>query len=85
MVKIAYLKGPSISTQLSSQVSNLQRIRRSGLLLMLQGRRCLRRQGIAIRGHFEEEGNLRQLLLAWSNNHTDLWNGIKKESICHMR
>ena len=43
---------------------------------MLQGRRFLRRQGIAIRGHFEEKGNLRQLLLAWSNNRTDLreWN-----------
>ena len=43
---------------------------------MLQGLRFLLRQGIAIHGHFEEEGNLRQLLLAWSNNGTDLreWN-----------
>ena len=78
MVTIAYLKGPSISMQLSSQVTNLQRVKRSGLLLML---RFLLRQGIAIRGHFEEEGNLRQLLLAWSNNCTDLreWN---KEGKC---
>ena len=43
---------------------------------MLQGLRFLLRQGIAIRGHFEEEGNLRQLLLAWSSSCKDLqeWN-----------
>ena len=64
-VKIAFLKGPSISVQLNTQIAKLQSVRRSGLLFMLQGLRFLLRQGIAIRGHFEEEGNLRQLLLAW--------------------
>lgn len=45
---------------------------------MLEALRFLLRQGIAIRGHFEEEGNLRQLLLAWSNNCKDLWEWNKE-------
>ena len=75
-VKIAFLKGPSISVQLNTQIAKLQSVRRSGLLFMLQGLRFLLRQGIAIRGHFEEEGSLRQLLLAWSSSCKDLqeWN-----------
>lgn len=77
-VKIAFLKGPSISTQLSTQIAKLKNVRRSGLLLLLEALRFLLRQGIAIRGHFEEEGNLRQLLLAWSNNCKDLWEWNKE-------
>ena len=43
---------------------------------MLHGLRFLLHQGIAIRGHFEGEGNLRQLLLTWSSNCKDIheWN-----------
>ena len=64
-VKIAFLKGPSISVQLNTQIARLQNVQRCGLLLLLQGLQFLLCQGIAIRGHFEEEGNLRQLLLTW--------------------
>ena len=75
-VKIAFLEGPSISTQLSTQVARLQSIRRSGLLLLLQALQFLVHQGIAFCGHSEEEGNLRQQSLAWSSNCKDLqeWN-----------
>ena len=54
---------PTIAAELSSQLLNLQRLIREGLLMPIL---FLTRQGIAIRGHTESEGNLQQLLKMWS-------------------
>lgn len=59
-------KQPTIAAQMSSQVAQLQMKRRQGLLIQLRAIRFLTRQGIALRGHSESDGNLHQLLCAWS-------------------
>ena len=68
---------PSIASQLSSQVEQLQKAQREGLLMQLIGIQFLSGQGIALRGYSESEGNLRQLLLAWNENYGVLNNWIK--------
>ena len=57
---------PTIAAELSSQLLKLQRLRREGLFMQLRAILFLTRQGIAIRGHTESEGNLQQLLKMWS-------------------
>ena len=69
---------PTIVSQLSSQMQKLQTTRREGLLMQLKGLRFLTRQGIAIRGHHESEGNLQQLLITWSENNESIKNWIKE-------
>lgn len=58
---------PTIAAELSSQLLKQQQLRREGLVLQLRAILYLARQGIAIRGHTEAEGNLQQLLKAWSH------------------
>lgn len=53
----------SVSAVLSKQVQADQKIHRELLLKQLSALRFLLRQGMAIRGHTEIEGNLIQLLL----------------------
>ena len=62
------LNNPSINEQLSSQAAKVQAIRQAGLLKQLEAMKFLLRQGIALRGHSEKEGNLYQLLTAWSGD-----------------
>ncbi len=66
---------PTIEVQISSQMAQLQMTRRQGLLTQLRAIVYLTRQGIAIRGHTESEGNLQQLLQMWSkdNNVVKSW------------
>lgn len=59
-------RAPSVSEQLSSEVRKLQASRRQALLKQLLAIQYLARQGIALRGHSETEGNLVQLLVAWA-------------------
>ena len=59
---------PTVAAQLHSQLQQLQHIRRQGLLTQLRAIQFLTRQGIALRGHKESEGNLHQLQLMWSQN-----------------
>ena len=59
---------PTIAVQLHSQLRQLQHARRQGLLAQLRAIQFLTRQGIALRGHKESEGNLHQLLVMWSKN-----------------
>ena len=59
---------PSIVQQLSSEFAKQPESRRNGLLYQLAGIKFLARQGIALRGHVEKEGNLYQLLSVWKNN-----------------
>ena len=65
-IKWCSLNNPSIKEQLSSQVAKIQCTRRTGLLIQLEAMRYLLRQGLPLRGHSEEEGNLPQLLVTWS-------------------
>ena len=59
---------PTIAAQLHSHLRQLQHVQRQGLLMQLRAIQFLTRQGIALRGHKESEGNLHQLLLMWSKN-----------------
>ena len=53
--------------------------------MQLKGLRFLTRQGIAIRGHHELEGNLQQLLITWSENNESIKNWIKENRFtCHQ-
>ena len=67
-LKCKSLNNPSIREQLSSQGAKVQETRRLGLVKQLEAMKFLLRQGIALRGHSEEEGNLRQLLTTWSKD-----------------
>ena len=67
-------KLPSVSEQLSSLVKRGQAVRRQGLLKLLHCLRYLVRQGLAIRGHTEVEGNLYQLLILLSAFDSDVKN-----------
>ena len=58
---------PTIGSQLSSEVNNLQQNRTAGFLKQLKAIQFLTRQGIALQGHTESEGNLKQLLITWSH------------------
>lgn len=76
---------PTITSQLSSQMQQLQKTRREGLLMQLKGLRFLTCQGIAIRGHHESEGNLPQLLHTWSENNESIKNWIQENRFtCHQ-
>ena len=68
MMKWQLRNRPTIAAQLSSEVARVQTTRRAGLLKQLTGMRFLLRQGIALRGHSEREGNLPQLLSAWAGD-----------------
>ena len=69
---------PTIAGQLNAQIAQLQEDRREGLLAQLAGIQFLTRQGIAIRGHTESEGNLAQLLLMQSRNNEVVKRWIKE-------
>ena len=68
----------TIETKLSSQLASQQIRRRQGLLLQLRAIVFLTRQGIAIRGHSESEGNLLQLMHAWSKDNDILHSYLKE-------
>ena len=61
-MKLEFLHQPSIATRLSSQLLESQARRRKMLLKELSSIRYLARQGLAFRGHKENDGNLYQLL-----------------------
>ena len=67
MLKWHALAGPPVNEQLDSQSANAQATHRAGLLKQLEGMLFLLRQGLALRGHTEAEGNLPQLLAAWGH------------------
>ena len=51
-----------MSSQLSSQLAKEQAQRRESFIVQLHCLRYLLRQGLAVRGHTDVEGNLYQLL-----------------------
>ena len=59
---------PTVAQQLSNESAKILANRRLGLLNQLSAMKFLLRQGIALRGHSESEGNIPQLLSAWTVN-----------------
>ena len=53
---------PSVLSQINVTHKNQQKQRRKMLLMQVQSIKFLLRQGVALRGHVEAEGNLIQLL-----------------------
>jgi len=50
----------------------------------LRALQYLLRQGMAIRGHTEIEGNLHQLLKVWANDYNDIELWLSEKSVCRM-
>ena len=63
---------PTITQQISREAGKILADLRSCLLKQLSAMKFLLRQGIALRGHCEEEGNLPQLRNAWAEGSTTL-------------
>lgn len=61
-------KQPPVTAQLSDQVLRQQKCHRDFLMIELSSLKYLMRQGLAVRGHKEEEGNLYQLLKCRSDD-----------------
>ena len=62
MLKLCSAQAPTIIEQLSSEASKTRAENRRMLMKVLSSLRFLLRQGLAIRGHREDDGNLVQLL-----------------------
>ncbi len=69
---------PTVESQLNAEVKNQQQKRRAGLVLQMRAIQYLTRQGIALQGHAESEGNLMQLMLTLSKE-DDIVRGWLKE------
>ena len=74
---------PTIEAQISSQMAQLQMTRRHGLVTQLRAIVFLTRQGIAIRGHTESEGNLHQLLQVWSKENEVVKNWLRENRLLY--
>ena len=71
-LKVQYLNQPGIDAHLHNQHIAALKVRRENLLILLSSLRYLLRQGLAIRGHEEMNGNLMQLLLLQANGNCAL-------------
>ena len=63
VLKCTAVASPSIQCLMNTKLCKQQQIRRAGLLKQISAIRFLLRQGLALRGHKDTEGNLYQLLL----------------------
>ena len=70
--KMEVLKQPDVASQLSSQHKKDQAIKRNMFMITFSSLKFLLRQGLAIGGHEEIEGNLMQLLLLQAQQCSDL-------------
>ena len=68
-----------VKEQLSTQARREQEERRQAFLKELHCLRFLLCQGLAIRGHKEEEGNLWQMLIMWSIYDSSLRRWVKEK------
>jgi len=94
VLKLVSMQSPSIMAQLSNESRLTQEERRSMLLKQLRCIRYLLRQGLALRGHTEKEGNLVKLvelqsmecprLQQWLSDNQYLSHGIVNEIIVLM-
>ena len=77
MLKYSALQQPSVAAQLSRQVESDQLKRRDAFLKQLSSLKYLVRQGLAVRGHVEEDGNLQQLVKCRSEDVASLEEWLK--------
>ena len=68
----------SLPQRLNTQTLWLLNSRRTALLKQLSALKYLLRQGLAIRGHKELEGNLNQLLAVWANDCCELGDWLRE-------
>ena len=66
VAKCSLITAPSILTVANTQLRKQQEVRRAGLLRQITAMKFLLRQGLALRGHSDTEGNLYQLMRTWS-------------------
>ncbi len=79
---IAAQEQPTITI---AQQNKLQQNRRAGLLKQLRGIQYLTRQGVALQGHRQEDGNLCQLLVTWSHDCEVVKSWLKENRYtCHQ-
>ena len=79
MMKIGQMHSPSINAQLNFQVKQAQDSHFKLFLVLLSSLEFLLRQGLAVRGHDEIDGNLMQLLLhCEDNSNLKMWIKDKK-------
>ena len=78
-MKIAAIEGPTIITQINSQLKKEQQHHRNMLLVQLSSLRYLTKQGLAIRGHEEKDGNLIQLLECRSEKIPELHDWLTRQ------
>jgi len=83
-MKLHAIKQTSVAVQLSSQKANEQKNNRKMLCIVLNSLKYLVRQGLAVRGHNDESGNLWQLLECRSADVKGLKSWIsKKQYLSH--
>jgi len=85
VMKFQLLQQPPISNHLDAHAKKCQTSRRNALLKQLNAIKFLLRQGIAMRGHDETEGNLYQLLIMLSNDCPVVKSYVHEKNICHMK
>ena len=84
VLKLSKKKGPSIENMISNQEKCLQAEQREGLVKLISSLMYLLRQGLGIRGHTENESNLRQLLKPSSKNNKVIKKWLVEEKyMCH--
>ena len=69
----------NVDEMLSQVHSNQKKINSHMLLTILQNVRFLSRQGLALRGHDDDESNFTQLLKLRSVDHTDICDWLAKK------
>ena len=79
VMKFQLLQQPPISNHLDVHAKKCQTSRRNALLKQLNAIKFLLRQGIAMRGHDETEGNLYQLLIMLSNDCPDVKSYVREK------
>ena len=79
-VKVSALRQPSVAAQLSTKILMDQEKRRNLLLKQLDCLQYLTRQGLAVRGHHDEYGNLHQLLKCKADDITGMQQWIESGS-----
>ena len=79
VIKWQMMQKPPVNQQLCTQLQHDQQERQQALLKQLQCLRFLLRQGLAIRGHTETEGNLHQMLVMWSAYDSSLKNWLREK------
>ena len=68
---MAFLKSPGINTLISNEAKKEQSMQRQMLLKEVNSLRFLERQGLAFRGHENNEGNFWQIMNLQAINHDD--------------